>query len=273
MRSARKVPLVATKDGALVARHENEISETTDVEEREEFADRETTKSIDGRSVTGRFTEDFTLAELKTLRVDERLPELRQENTIHDGLYEIPTFDEVLALARNNGTGRARPIGVYPETKHSTYFDSIGLSLEEPLVQALRSHGLADRNAAMFVQSFETNNLRELDAMVEVRLVQLIGGGSDGPADGSGLTYEHMSTAAGLRTIASYADGVGPDKNRVIPVGRQPRRADRLRARTTPPTYRSSTTRCSWGCPTVRSASRHVFTVSACPVRPRSSRS
>jgi glycerophosphoryl diester phosphodiesterase len=210
--------LVATKDGVLVARHENEISETTDVESHPAFADRHTTKTIDGRSVTGWFTEDFTLAELKTLRAEERLPDLRQENTVHDGRYEIPTFDEVVALATSNSTGRARPIGVYPETKHPTYFDSIGLSLEEPLVETLRGHGLADRNAPVFVQSFETENLRDLDTMVQVPLVQLIGGGSGGPADGSGLTYAHMSTAAGLRTIATYADGVGPDKNRVIPV-------------------------------------------------------
>lgn len=210
--------LVATKDGVLVARHENEISETTDVADHAEFADRRTTKTIDGRPLTGWFTEDFTLAELKTLRAQERLPELRQENTIHDGRYEIPTFDEVVALAKRNSTGRARAIGVYPETKHPTYFDSIGLSLEEPLVETLRRNGLHGRKAPVFIQSFETENLRDLDTMVAVPLVQLIGGGRGGPADTSGLTYDQMSTAAGLRTIATYADGIGPDKNRVIPV-------------------------------------------------------
>jgi glycerophosphoryl diester phosphodiesterase len=210
--------LVATKDRVLVARHENEISETTDVEERAEFADRRRTKTIDGRAVSGWFTEDFTLAELKTLRAEERLPELRQENTVHDGRYQVPTFEEVVALAKRNSTGRARPIGIYPETKHPTYFDKIGLSLEEPLVQTLRRHGLHDRNAPVFIQSFETENLRDLNRMVAVPLVQLIGGGRGGPADGSGLSYDQMSTAAGLRTVATYADGVGPDKNRVLPV-------------------------------------------------------
>lgn len=210
--------LVATKDGVLVARHENEISETTDIADHEEFATRRTTKTIDGRPLTGWFTEDFTLAELKSLRAVERLPELRQENTLHDGRYEIPTFEEVVALAKRNSTGRARAIGIYPETKHPSYFDSIGLSLEEPLVKTLRRSGLHGRNAPVFVQSFETENLRDLDTMVAVPLVQLIGGGRGGPADDSGLTYDQMSTAAGLRTIATYADGIGPDKNRVIPL-------------------------------------------------------
>ena len=129
--------LVATKDGVLVARHENEISGTTDVAARADFADRKATKTIDGRSVTGWFTEDFTLAELKTLRAKERLPAVRPANTAFDGLYEVPTFDEVLDLARHSVTCDGRPVGVYPETKHPTYFDSIGLSLEEPLVAQL----------------------------------------------------------------------------------------------------------------------------------------
>ena len=161
--------LVATKDGVLVARHENEISGTTDVAARAEFAARKTTKTVDGRSVTGWFTEDFTLAELKTLRAKERLPAVRPANTAFDGLYEVPTFDEVLDLARHSVTCDGRPVGVYPETKHPTYFDSIGLSLEEPLVAQLTANGLNDRHAPVIIQSFETGNLRQLDRMTERR--------------------------------------------------------------------------------------------------------
>ena len=120
--------LVSTKDHVLVARHENDITATTDVADHPEFADRRTTKMIDGVAVTGWFTEDFTLAELKTLRAKERLPDVRPANTAFDGLYEIPTFQEVIDLAKR------ATVGIYPETKHPTYFRSIGLPLEEPLV-------------------------------------------------------------------------------------------------------------------------------------------
>src|SRR4051812_28763327 len=127
--------LVSTKDHVLVARHENEISGTTDVENHPEFAGRRTTKTIDGVKVTGWFTEDFTLDELRTLRAEERIPDLRPDNTAFDGLAQIPTFDEVIELAQKYG------VGVYPETKHPSYFDSIGLSLEEPLLATLKRHG------------------------------------------------------------------------------------------------------------------------------------
>ena len=131
--------LVSTKDGVLVARHENEISGTTDVADHPEFADRRTTKTIDGRAITGWFTEDFTLAELRTLRAKERLPDLRPDNTAFDGLYQVPTLQEVIDLAKRAG------VGIYPETKHPTYFDSIGLSLEEPLLATLRANGSPSR--------------------------------------------------------------------------------------------------------------------------------
>ena len=152
--------LVSTKDGVLVARHENEISGTTDVADHPEFADRRTTKTIDGRPVTGWFTEDFTLAELKTLRAKERLPQVRPDNTRYDGRFEIPTLNEVLDLVKQESHREGRKIGVYPETKHPTYFDSIGLSLEEPLVRTLRRHGLDQRTSKVFIQSFETANLK-----------------------------------------------------------------------------------------------------------------
>jgi len=208
--------LVSTRDGVLVARHENEISGTTDVSSRPEFADRRTTKTIDGVAFTGWFTEDFDLAELKELRAVERIPQLRQENTLYDGRYEIPTLDEVLALAKAEGKRLHRTVGIYVETKHPSYFDGIGLSLEEPLLATLRRAGLDRPNAPVFLQSFETANLRELDRMTRLPLVQLLGG-SGGPADRPGTSYDALSTAAGLREIATYADGVGPDKNRVIP--------------------------------------------------------
>jgi glycerophosphoryl diester phosphodiesterase len=212
--------LVSTKDGVLVARHENEISQTTDVAERPDFADRRTTKTIDGREVTGWFTEDFTLAELKTLRAKERLPELRQHNTLYDGRYEVPTLQEVIDVVRGASRRLRRTIGIYPETKHPTYFDSIGLSLEEPLVRTLRRNGLARRNAPVFIQSFETSNLRDLNDSIAVPLVQLIdnsGAPFDLVAKGDPRTYDDLATPAGLEEIATYADGVGPAKDRIVP--------------------------------------------------------
>jgi len=211
--------LVSTKDGVLVARHENEISETTDVAARPEFADRRTTKVIDGVPMTGWFTEDFTLAELKTLRAVERMPDVRPDNTRYDGRFEVPTFDEVLDLVASESRRRGTPVGVYPETKHPTYFDEIGLSLEEPLVRSLRGHGLDRPNAPVFVQSFETGNLRDLATMTRVPLVQLVsssGAPYDRAAAGDPTTYRQMVTPAGLQEIATYADGLGANKDVVL---------------------------------------------------------
>jgi len=214
--------VVSTRDGVLVARHENEISGTTDVELRPEFADRQATRTIDGIPVTGWFTEDFTLAELRTLQAEERLPDVREENTLYNGLYQVPTLDEVLALRAELSKELDREIGVYVETKHPTYFDGIGLSLEEPLLADLRQAKLDRPNAPVFVQSFETTNLRELAADgVRVPLVQLLsaqGAPYDLVAAGDPRTYADLADAEGLRGIAEYADGVGPDKNQVIPV-------------------------------------------------------
>lgn len=192
--------LVSTKDHVLVARHENEISGTTDVAAHPEFADRKTTKTVDGLAITGWFTEDFTLAELKTLRAKERIPDLRPDNTAFDGLAEIPTFEEVVQLAQQNG------VGVYPETKHPTYFDSVGLSLEEPLLEILGRYHV--RKA--FIQSFEAANLRELRSKTRLPLIQLM---TTAPA------YDPMVTPEGLREVATYADGIGVDTRRVVPVG------------------------------------------------------
>jgi glycerophosphoryl diester phosphodiesterase len=212
--------LVSTKDGVLVARHENEIGGTTDVATRPEFADRKLTKTIDGTSITGWFTEDFTLAELKTLRAKERIPQLRPANVAFDGLYEIPTLDEVLDLARHSRTCDGQPVGVYPETKHPTYFDSIGLSLEEPLLATLAANGMDRGSSPVIIQSFETANLRALSRLTRVDIAQLIncsGAPYDLAAAGDARTYADLVTPAGLKEIAKYADGVGLCKDVIIP--------------------------------------------------------
>lgn len=212
--------VVATKDGVLVARHENEISGTTDVAARAEFAARKATKVIDGVRVTGWFTEDFTLAELRTLRAKERLPLTRPANTAFDGLYQVPTLDEVVDLARHSVSCDGRQVGVYPETKHPTYFDSIGLSLEEPLVAALQANGVDRADAPVIVQSFEVGNLEELDGMTDVHLAQLVSSSGrpyDFTAAGDPRTYADLVTPAGLTEIATYADGVGLEKSVMIP--------------------------------------------------------
>jgi glycerophosphoryl diester phosphodiesterase len=209
--------LVSTKDGVLVARHENEISGTTDVADHPEFANRRTTKTIDGVAFTGWFTEDFTLAELKTLRAKERIPEFRQRNTIYNGRYEVPTLQEVIDLSRRLSRELDRPIGIYPETKHSTYFRSIDLPLEEPLVRTLRRNGLDGRRANVFVQSFEVGNLKMLNRAIDAPLVQLFSGRASSPADDPGTTYGEMATREGLREVARYADGVGPSKDYILP--------------------------------------------------------
>jgi glycerophosphoryl diester phosphodiesterase len=206
--------LVSTKDHVLVARHENNIKETTNVADHLEFADRETTKVIDGVSVGGWFTEDFTLAELKTLRAKERLPLVRPANTAFDGLYQIPTFQEVIDLAKREH------VGIYPETKHPTYFRSIGLPLEESLVEALEANGYRGRNAPVFIQSFEVGNLQRLNQMTDVQLVQLIdatGKPYDFVVSGDQRTYADLVTPAGLAEIATYADGIGPNKSLIVP--------------------------------------------------------
>ncbi len=208
--------LVLTKDGVLVARHENEISETTDVADRPEFADRKATKTVDGQKMTGWFTEDFTLAELKTLRAKERLPMLRQANTAYDGQFEIPTFEEIILLAKAKEQESGRRIGIYPETKHPSYFTSIGLPHEAPLLAMLEKHGFTGKDDPLFIQSFEVGNLKALRGKTKLRLIQLMSK-DDGPADDPTVTYATMATPAGLKEIASYADGIGVEKAMVIP--------------------------------------------------------
>lgn len=214
--------LVATRDGVLVARHENEISGTTDVAERPEFAARLTEKRIDGRSVSGFFSEDFTLAELKTLRARERLPELRRANTRFDGLFAIPTLDEVLALARRASRLLGRRVGVYPETKHPSYFAGLGLALEDLLLASLQRFGYHGSRAAVFIQSFEVQNLVALRRRSDLPLIQLMEAGGrpyDFRAAGDPRSYADLTTPEALREVARYASGIGVDKAMLIPRG------------------------------------------------------
>ena len=201
--------LVLTRDGVLVARHENEISGTTDVADHPEFAARKTSKTIDGQPVTGWFTEDFTLAELRTLRARERLPQLRAANSRFNDLYLIPTFEEILKLVRAKEAETGRRIGLYPETKHPSYFAGIGLAHQAPLLALLSQYGYQTEADPVFIQSFEVGNLKALRAVSRLRLIQLVEG-EGGPADAPGTTYADMMTTQGLKQIADYADGIGP---------------------------------------------------------------
>jgi glycerophosphoryl diester phosphodiesterase len=213
--------LVSTKDGVLVARHENEIGGTTDVADHPEFADRRTTKTIDGVALTGWFTEDFTLEELRTLRAKERIPQVRQRNTLYDGRYKVPTLQEVIDLAERLSRELHREIGIYPETKHPTYFRTIGLPLEEPLVKTLKRNDLDDRRDKVFVQSFEVGNLKWLEDRIDTPLVQLLSGRTGRPYDfvvsGDPRTYGDLATPEGLKGIARYAKGIGPSKDYIVP--------------------------------------------------------
>jgi glycerophosphoryl diester phosphodiesterase len=225
--------LVITRDGVLVARHENAIAilnadgtvkeATTDVVDRPEFAGRKTTKTIDGQTITGWFTEDFTLAEIKTLRARERIPAVRPANLAFDGRFAIPTLQEVIDLAKAQSARTGRTIGIYPETKHPTYFRTIGLPLEPPLLAVLDRNGWNHRDAPVFVQSFEVGNLQAIRQHSSVRLVQLVapsGRPYDFVAQGNANTrsYADLITPAGLREVARYANAIGPFKTLVVPV-------------------------------------------------------
>nr|WP_301287108.1 glycerophosphodiester phosphodiesterase [Sphingobium sp. OAS761] len=207
--------LVLTKDGVLVARHENEIGGTTDVAGHPEFADRRTTKVIDGVEMTGWFTEDFTLAELRTLRARERLPDVRPANKRFDALYQIPTFEEILKLVQAKEAEQHRRIGIYPETKHPTYFATIGLPHQAPLLELLGRYGYQTEADPVFIQSFEVGNLKALRAVTRLRLIQLVDA-QGGPADLPGTSYFDMLTVQGLSDIAAYADGIGPSAAMVL---------------------------------------------------------
>jgi glycerophosphoryl diester phosphodiesterase len=212
--------LVPTKDGVLVDRHEPEISQTTDVASRPEFADRKTTKVIDGVTETGWFTTDFTLAELKTLHAIERLPDIRQHNTLYDGLWRVPTFQDDIDQARELSLKYHRPVKLVPEIKHSTYFRSIGLPMEQRLLDVLSRNGLDNQASGVIIQSFEVHNLQWLHQHTTVPLMQLTeasGAPYDFVASGDPRTYADLVTPTGLRGVAQYATYLGPDKNQIVP--------------------------------------------------------
>ena len=216
--------LVMTRDGIPLARHENNIADTTDVGKHLEFASRKTTRLIDGQRVTGWFTEDFTLAELKTLRARERLPELR--GTHYDGEFEIPTLAELIDTVAAESATRHKLIGIVPEIKHATYFQRLGLPMEDRVLDILDQHSYT-RSAPVEIQSFEIANLKYLrdklgDTHRNVKLLQLIDGPQQQPADvtaaGGKLTYAKMLTPRGLAEIARYADAIGPSTRAIIPL-------------------------------------------------------
>ncbi|WP_405878526.1 glycerophosphodiester phosphodiesterase [Streptomyces sp. NBC_01136] len=213
--------LVPTKDGHLVCRHEPEIGGTTDVSAHPEFADRKTIKTLDGVAVTGWFTEDFTLAELKTLRAVERIPANRPHNTLYNGRWEIPTFEEVLHWQDEQTRKRGKQVWIYPETKHPTYFRALGLGLEERLAKVLRGHGKDKKNSPVIIQSFEPSSIQRLDKLVDNPLVVLLSAANTRPWDfvtaGDPRTVADLVKPEGLKWIASYAQGIGPTLDLVIP--------------------------------------------------------
>ena len=214
------VDLVPTKDGVLVARHEPEIGGTTDVASHPEFASRKKTQVIDGVPTTGWFTQDFTLAELKTLRAVERIPDNRPHNKLYNGRYQIATYQEVLDLTKRLSRELHRTVGTYPEVKHSTYFSSLGNPTEPKLVSILKRNNLNYPQAPVIIQSFEVSNLIELHKQLRVPLLQLTsatGAPADFVAKGDPRTYADIVTPQGLRDVAKYAKYFGPDKAQVIP--------------------------------------------------------
>ncbi|WP_381800675.1 glycerophosphodiester phosphodiesterase [Streptomyces niveus] len=213
--------LVPTKDGHLVCRHENDITGTTDVADHPEFAGRRTTKSVDGVSLTGWFTEDFTLAELKKLRAKERIPQSRPHSTLYNGRWEIPTFEEVLRWADEEGRRRGEPVWLYVETKHPTYFRGLGLGLEERLAKLLRRYGRDRRDSPLFLQSFEPTSMQRMAKLVSTPRVVLFDAADTQPWDfkqsGDPRFVRDLITPEGLKWIASFAQGVGPWVDLIIP--------------------------------------------------------
>ena len=201
--------LVATKDLVLVARHENELSGTTDVASREEFEDRRRDKTIDGQKIAGWFAEDFTLAELRTLRAKERIPAIRPDNARFDGLYQVPTLADIMKLVRAKEAETGRRIGIYPELKHPGFLlQNAGIDLVDLLLRDFRVLGITASDP-VFIQSFEVAPLQRLRTRApgfkQVLLVEPLGGPADEPA----MRYAEMVTPTGLVEVAKYADAVG----------------------------------------------------------------
>lgn len=219
--------LVSTKDGVLVTRHENEIGGTTNVSTLTQFADRKTTKNIDGKDLTGWFTEDFTLSELQQLKARERIPEFRPANTAYNDLYPVPTLEQVIELAEANYKKTGKIIGLYIETKHPTYFKNQKLAMEDTLLKTLAKYEYTRDIAPVYLQSFEVSNLKYLKDQLDLhktikhaQIIQLYDAKTSQPADfvesGETKTYADLSTAQGLKDVAKYANGVGPSKGYIL---------------------------------------------------------
>ena len=219
-----ELDVVPTRDGILVARHDNELSRTTDVAEHPEFAARRTSREVDGESLSGWFVEDFLLEELRTLTARERHPRTRRQSAAHDGQHGLVTLDEILALVTAETRRSGRTIGVLIELKHATYFDALGLPLDRPVLDALRRHGLDHPRSRVSILSFEATVLRRLASRTRVPLVQLLGKGRGRPADlvaaGDPRTYADLASPVGLATIREYADGVGVHRARILKPGK-----------------------------------------------------
>lgn len=215
--------LVVTKDLKLVARHENELSGTTDVASREEFEDRRRTKMVEGQQVAGWFSEDFTLAELRTLRARERVPSVRPASARFDGLYQIATFEEIVKLVRAKEAATGRTIGIYPELKHPTLMlQQERIDMVDLMVRELRRLDLDREDARVFIQIFEVTPLQRLKRQVKVPLILLISS-EGGPFDEPRLRWADMMTPSGLAEVAKYADGIGPWLGHVLdPATMQP---------------------------------------------------
>ncbi len=219
--------LVSTKDGVLVTRHENEIGGTTNVSTLSQFADRKITKNIDGKDLTGWFTEDFTLSELQQLKARERIPEFRPANTAYNDLYPVPTLEQVIELAEANYKKTGKIIGLYIETKHPTYFKNHNLAMEDNLLKTLAKYKYTRDIAPVYLQSFEVSNLKYLKDQLDLhktikhaQIIQLYDAKTSQPADfvesGETKTYADLATAQGLKDVAKYANGVGPSKGYIL---------------------------------------------------------
>lgn len=219
--------LVSTKDGVLVTRHENEIGGTTNVSTLTQFADRKTTKNIDGKDLTGWFTEDFTLSELQQLKARERIPEFRPANTAYNDLYPVPTLEQVIELAEANYKKTGKIIGLYIETKHPTYFKNHNLAMEDTLLKTLAKYKYTRDIAPVYLQSFEVSNLKYLKDQLDLhktikhaQIIQLYDAKTSQPADfvesGETKTYADLATAQSLKEVAKYANGVGPSKGYIL---------------------------------------------------------
>ncbi|KQQ77849.1 glycerophosphodiester phosphodiesterase [Acinetobacter sp. Leaf130] len=219
--------LVSTKDGVLVTRHENEIGGTTNVSTLSQFADRKITKNIDGKDLTGWFTEDFTLSELQQLKARERIPEFRPANTAYNDLYPVPTLEQVIELAEANYKKTGKIIGLYIETKHPTYFKNHNLAMEDALLKTLAKYKYTRDIAPVYLQSFEVSNLKYLKDQLDLhktikhaQIIQLYDAKTSQPADfvesGDTKTYADLATAQGLKDVAKYANGVGPSKGYIL---------------------------------------------------------